>query len=108
LTEKILNYENKNKKHETTTDQMHQSIVEKDVEIEKLKKDLITFEKETKNNIETIQKEKDIHISRRQSLDENLSELQIKYEYVNKELIEKIDNNNSKNKEYETKTGELN
>jgi len=87
---------------------MHQSIVEKDVEIEKLKKDLITFEKETKNNIENIQKEKDIHISRRQSLGEDLSKLQIKYEHVNKELIEKIDNNDSKNKEYETKTSDLN
>jgi len=50
-------------------------MIEKNTELVKLKNDLITFEKETKINIENINKEKDRHILENQSLDKNLNEL---------------------------------
>jgi len=78
------------------------------VEIEKLQKDLINFENDTKISIKNIHREKDTHILEKESSDKKLNELQIELERVNKELIEKIDNHQYKNKEYETKTDQLN
>jgi len=78
LSEKIINHENINNYYETTNDQLNKSIMEKNTEIDKLKKDLATFETETEINIKNSHKEKDTHILEKQSLDKNLKELETK------------------------------
>jgi chromosome segregation ATPase len=77
-------------KQSVTLETVEKTCEEQAEQIEKLKKDLINFENETKIIKENIHMEKDTHILEKESRDKKLNELQIESKIQNKELIEKI------------------